>query len=511
MLTAAVCGNFFSSPSVEAIYECIKACTEKNAPGCLLVVKNYTGDILNFSLAKEMAIQDGLNVKMVIIGDDVALMNQNKEVGRRGLAGTVFIHKIAGAMSEKGKNLNDIYETLKEVEKKLFTIGLALGSCIVPGNTSANFSLEADEFEIGLGIHGEKGFKKMKMMDASEIVKMCMNILITNSGISKGDKICLMINNLGSITNPELYICANEVLKYFENKEVIIEKIYLGTFMTALEMPGVSFTIMNTSKLNIFEYLDAVTRCNSWHYNDFYIANRDYTYKLNKNHNEISKIKLDGLNDEQKKSNEFNAKLFSEMANSLIKSEELLSNLDSITGDGDFGLNMSKLGKMILDSIQKNEVNLYDIKETTHHFSLIVQKIGGTSGAVFGIFLLKFSNYLKNLNKKDTSYSLEEILNAFKSGINGVSNISGAKSGDRTFLDSLIPAIEIFENEIKNMNSSSYKNILNASIEGAEKTKNMFPKKGRSSYLGERVIGFEDPGAKCISLLFNVWYEQIIN
>lgn len=509
MLSAAVCGNFFSSPSVEAIYECIKACTSINGPGCLLIVKNYTGDILNFGLAKEMAIQDGLNVKMIVIGDDIALMKENNDVGRRGLAGTVFIHKIAGALSEKGEKLNEIFDILEKVSKNIFTIGISLGSCIVPGNILPNFVLNDDEFELGLGIHGEKGLKIMKMMNAKEIVQLCFELLLENCKILKDDKIIIMINNLGSVTIPELYICANEIIELMKLKSIKIEKLYIGTYMTALEMPGLSFTILNVSELNVTDYIDSSVRSHYWHYNDLFSENRDYKYKIKvKESSQKISDKIIELDNNQIEFSKYLKSLVSELANKLIISEEVLSELDSKTGDGDFGLNMSKLGHMVLESVKENKIDFTNLKVLSYQLSLIVQKIGGTSGAVFGIFLLKFSQYLNSVICNDSIYTNHDILNAFKAGINGVTTISGAKLGYRTFLDSLIPAVEQMEIQIlKEIEIDFHKNIYEASIKGSNNTKLLFPKKGRSSYLGERVLGYEDPGAKCISYLFEVWYN----
>lgn len=494
MLSAAVCGNVFTSPSVDAIYQAIITCTTAKGPGCLLIVKNYTGDVLNFGLAQELAKQKGLNVKMVIVGDDVALLDK-KTVGRRGIAGTIFVHKIAGALSEKGASLDKVFEVCKKISESISTMGVGLGPCIIPGNKEASFQLKDDEIEIGLGIHGEAGAKKVKMEKADLVIDQIFNYLLKSDVYKKGNKVCVMINNLGGITNLENYIVAKRSLEILENKEILVKRIYVGSFMTALEMAGVSISLLklDENENEVLELLDLETQSPAWHLSQK-VESKKILIKPSIQEKEIYEKK-------ETEESKYFEKLLKLLANEAIKNEDYLCELDSKCGDGDFGNNFARAGKYILNNI--SNLPLYDYSKSLYEISLLVQKIGGTSGVVFGLFLLKLSQYLQG---KDQVTS-KDWLEGFKFGIQGVTNLSGAKKGDRTFLDSLIPAIETLEYEItKGFDFNHSPNaIYESAKKGCDDTKNMLPKKGRGTYLGDRILGSADPGSKAIELLFQVW------
>lgn len=497
MLSAAVCGNVFTSPSVDAIFQAIITCTTTKGPGCLLIVKKYTGDILNFGLALELALQKGLKVKMVVVGDDVSLLKQ-KTVGRRGIAGTVFVHKISGALSEKGASLDQVFEMATKVSESISSMGVGLGPCIIPGNKESSFHLNDDEIEMGLGIHGEAGAKKMKMEKGDVIIDHLFEYLFESNVYNKGDRVCVMVNNLGGITSLENYIVAKRSLEILHSKEISVERIYVGTFMTALEMAGVSVTLLKVEKddQKVLELLDLETESPAWHLSP--------KVEFNKKLIQPTLEKTEIYEKKETEETKYLEKLLEKLANVAIKNEQYLCELDSKCGDGDFGNNFARAGKYVLNNI--SNLPLHDLSKSVYEISLLVQKIGGTSGAVFGVFLLKVSQSLKGKEQIEP----KDWLEAFKFGIQGVTNLSGAKKGDRTFLDSLIPAVESLENEILNgYNSQKSPQIIATSAHnGCEATKDILPKKGRGTYLGDRVLGYVDPGSKAIDLLFQTWSEK---
>ncbi|MBW6411101.1 dihydroxyacetone kinase subunit DhaK [Clostridium weizhouense] len=254
MLDGAVCGEVFTSPTPDQVYEAIKA--TDNGNGVLLVIKNYTGDVMNFEMAKEMAEMEGINVEQVIVNDDVAVENSLYTAGRRGIAGTVFVHKIAGAKAESGGNLENVKAVAEKVINNVRSMGMSLSSCIVPAAGKANFSLGEDEIEIGMGIHGEPGTHREKISTADEVAEHLLSKILDDISIAKGDDVAVMINGLGSTPYMELYIINKKVNEILKDKGISTHKTFVGEFMTSLEMAGCSISILKLDD-ELKELLDA--------------------------------------------------------------------------------------------------------------------------------------------------------------------------------------------------------------------------------------------------------------
>ncbi|MDO5515991.1 MAG: dihydroxyacetone kinase subunit DhaK [Clostridium sp.] len=242
MLDAAVCGEVFTSPTPDQIYEAIKAVDAKK--GVLLVIKNYTGDVMNFEMAKDMAEMDGIKVEEVIVNDDVAVENSLYTAGRRGIAGTVFVHKIAGAKAQKGGTLQEVKDVASKVIDNVRSMGMSLSSCIVPAAGKPNFTIGEDEMEIGMGIHGEPGVSRKKLGTADEVAQELVDKILNDIDIKSNDEVAVMINGLGSTPNMELYIVNKKVNEILNEKKIKVYKTFVGEFMTSLEMAGCSVSIL---------------------------------------------------------------------------------------------------------------------------------------------------------------------------------------------------------------------------------------------------------------------------
>lgn len=254
MLDAAVCGSVFTSPTPDKVYEAIKAV--KSDKGVLLIIKNYSGDVMNFEMARDMAEMDGIKVESVIVDDDVAVENSTYTIGRRGIAGTVFVHKIAGAKAEEGASLEEVKDIAEKVIKNLRSMGVALTSCIVPEAKKPTFTLKEDEMEIGVGIHGEPGIHRETLKNSDEITEKLLNKILEDLKISSGEEVALMINGLGATPLMELYIVNNKAHKILKEKGINIYKTYVGEFMTSLEMAGCSITLLKLDN-ELKQFLDA--------------------------------------------------------------------------------------------------------------------------------------------------------------------------------------------------------------------------------------------------------------
>ena len=241
MLDAAVAGNVFASPSPDRI---LKGIQEANTgKGVLMVIKNYSGDIMNFEMAKELAEMEGLNVKSVIVKDDVAVPDSTYSTGRRGIAGTIFVHKIAGAKAEEGATLDEVLTIAQKTADNTRSMGMAMSSCILPGVGKPGFILKENEIEIGMGIHGEPGIRKTNIKPAREIVEiLCHKILKDMDFVDS--EVAVIVNGLGATPSMELYIIAKEVDEFLKLNNINPYKYFVGNFMTSLEMAGCSISLL---------------------------------------------------------------------------------------------------------------------------------------------------------------------------------------------------------------------------------------------------------------------------
>jgi dihydroxyacetone kinase-like protein len=242
MLDGAVAGAVFTSPTPDQVYEAVKAVD--GGKGVLLVIKNYTGDILNFEMAAEMAEAEGIMVDKVVVNDDVAVENSTWTSGRRGIAGTIFIHKIAGAKAEAGGDLAEVKRVAEKVIANVRSMGMALSPCIVPAAGKPSFTLEENEVEIGMGIHGEPGTHREEIRTADEIADHLLGKIIADMPLTADDEVAVMINGLGGTPLMELYIVNRRVAEVLSSKGIRVARTYTGNYMTSLEMAGFSITLL---------------------------------------------------------------------------------------------------------------------------------------------------------------------------------------------------------------------------------------------------------------------------
>jgi len=254
MLDGAVAGEVFTSPTPDQVFGAIKAVDQ--GEGVLLVIKNYTGDIMNFEMAAEMAEAEGIDVKQVVVNDDVAVENSTYTTGRRGIAGTIFIHKIAGAAAEAGKSLNKVQSIANKVVNNVRSMGMSLTPCTIPAAGKPGFELEEDEMEVGLGIHGEPGTYKDEIKTADEIAEILVGKILDDIEYKSGDKAAVLVNGLGGTPLMELYIVNRKVKELLDEKGIEVHKTIVGNYMTSLEMAGCSVSLLKLDD-ELIEYLDA--------------------------------------------------------------------------------------------------------------------------------------------------------------------------------------------------------------------------------------------------------------
>ena len=242
MLDGAVAGAVFTSPTPDQVFEAIKAAN--GGKGVLLVIKNYTGDVMNFEMAADMARDEGIEVEQVIVADDVAVENSTWTTGRRGIAGTIFVHKLAGACAEAGGDLAEVKRIAEKVIENVRSMGMAVDACTVPAAGKPSFDLADDEIEIGIGIHGEPGVNREKIGTVDEISDKLLDKILAEGIYNSGDEVAVLVNGMGGTPLMELFIANKHVHKVLADKGIKVAKTIVGNYMTSLDMEGFSITLL---------------------------------------------------------------------------------------------------------------------------------------------------------------------------------------------------------------------------------------------------------------------------
>ncbi|KAL4196053.1 hypothetical protein AMTRI_Chr04g181440 [Amborella trichopoda] len=506
MLTAAICGNVFTSPTVNSILAGIRAVT--GPKGCLLIVKNYTGDRLNFGLAAEQAKAEGYKVETVIVGDDCALPPPRGVAGRRGLAGTIFVHKIAGAAADAGLSLVEVAAEAKRASEMVGTVGVALSLCTLPGQVTSD-RLGPGKMELGLGIHGEPGAAVIDLQPVDVVVSLVLKQILSTEAhyvpITRGSRVVLMINGLGATPLMELMIASGKAIPQLQLEHgLAVDRVYTGSFMTSLDMAGFSISVMKAD-YSILQRLDAPTKAPCW-------PPSSRPQELNEQAH-ILEAAIEAS------------------ANAVINLRDVLNEWDSKVGDGDCGTTMFRGATTILEDMKKH-YPLNDAAATVNEIGCSIGRVmGGTSGVLYDIFCK--AAYAKLKEKQSSTVTPKGWVDALEAAIGAVSKYGGASAGYRTLLDALIPACgALQEGNPPSLLSLSHTHIhmhppsspptppprlaagddpltafvlsSEAAITGAESTKNMQAQAGRSTYItGDVLSTVPDPGAMAAA----AWYR----
>ena len=489
MLSAGVAGEVFTSPDTDSIFAAIKAVAGK--PGALLVVKNYTGDRLNFGLAAEMARSEGISVEMIIVDDDVALNGSGSATGARGLAGTVFVHKLVGAAAAEGKTLTDLASLGKAVVRSLATMGVSFSAGISPAVGKPSFELDEDEMELGLGIHGEPGVIRTKLQPADQLTETLLTRILKDRNFSAQKRIAVLINNLGATTEMELAIVARHATLFLDRSGFTVERLYAGTFLSSLDMAGISISVLGLND-EWLRWLDAPTTAPAWPN-----AAKQRPRPANLQSAPPASVNMAFTARENPESDlgKNVERAIRAACEALFQAEPQLTELDRITGDGDLGASMKRASIVIKEAIPSYPLN--DISATLKALGHTLRhELGGSSGPLYGVLFLRAGNVLENSGR----IGLTEWATAFDEGCRAISELGGAKPGDRTMLDAFDP----FLKTLREAGTGTPREALLAAVDeaqrGAEATAQMKPRLGRSSYLQDRVLGHPDPGAIAVAI-----------
>lgn len=262
MLSAAIAGAVFTSPTPDQILEAIKEADQ--GAGVFMVVKNYSGDIMNFEMAQELAEMEGIEVASVVVDDDIAVENSLYTQGRRGVAGTIFVHKILGHAAREGKSLAEIKDLADKIVPNIHTIGLGLSGATVPEVGKPGFVLAEDEIEYGIGIHGEPGYRKESMQPSRQLAEELTGKLLEAFEAKAGERYALLINGMGATPLMEQYVFTNDVASILGDAGLDVAFKKLGNYMTSIDMAGLSLTLMKIAEDAWLEALESPVKTIAW-------------------------------------------------------------------------------------------------------------------------------------------------------------------------------------------------------------------------------------------------------
>lgn len=511
MLDAAVCGDVFASPSQIQVYKAIRATAGDK--GTLLIIKNYSGDVMNFKNAALLAAEDGLPVDYIKVDDDIAVKDSLYTVGRRGVAGTVFVHKIAGAAAESGEELPKVKTIAEKVIANVKSIGFALSSCTVPAKGTPTFELGDDEMEYGVGIHGEPGISKIKMTKAGKLAErmvkaLCDELCLETNG---GDRVAVLINGFGASPLMELYLLYDEVAGELADRGIKVVRSFVGNYMTSIDMAGASLSILKldnelegllnspcetpalkvSGSVNSVEYscpfaeLVNQTECS------FEVETSEQYAKIGQTLN---------INNFQY--------IVDVMSASIIANEVLFCEMDSHAGDGDFGMSVAKGFRQLKrewKEILKTSGD--DVGAFLNSSSLVIMEhCGGASGPIWGSAFRAAGKLLagkKEIGMTDFSQMMQEAVKGVQT--TGERSFGrGAVVGDKTLIDALAPCADSWSAcaaENKSI-KEAFELGAAAAREGAESTKKIAARMGRAGTVGDRSIGYPDAGAYGLGVIF---------
>ena len=531
MLSAAVSGDVFTSPSVDAVLAAIQAVAGPG--GVLLIVKNYTGDRLNFGLAAELARAQGIDVAMVVVADDVALAANGDHAGRRGLAGTLLVHKLAGAAAAAGRPLAEVVAVARGCAQAMGTMGVALGACTVPAAGRPGFTLGSDEVELGLGIHGEAGVQRVPLASADALVAQLLDRICTDLALRAGEPVALLVNSLGGTPAMELAIVQRAAVLQAQARGLVVQRLISGALLTALEMPGVSITLLRLDNERLV-LLDAPTRAPAWPL----VAGRPLPMAAPRQALAGAALPAESLTpaqapavdppasspgaasrtaqqagsgaDQGTVSGTATGQVLGAVLAALLAAQDELTRLDQAVGDGDLGISLARGASAITDSLPT--LPLHPPAALLRHLAGTVRlAVGGTSGPLYAIGLMRAAQALDHPTEAatgpQTAASTARLAAALAAAAQGIAQVGGATAGECTMLDALLPAAAALQQAAAAglPPAAAWPAAVAAAEAGTAATATLVPRRGRSSYLGARAIGHVDPGAQAVV----VWLKAL--
>ncbi|WP_180064036.1 dihydroxyacetone kinase subunit DhaK [Acinetobacter sp. YH16042] len=510
MLDAAVCGDVFASPSQIQVYKALQqVATDK---GVLMIIKNYSGDMMNFQNGAALATEDGVKVDYVKVADDIAVKDSLYTVGRRGVAGTVFVHKIAGAAASKGLELVEVKAIAQKAADNVISLGFAYSSCTVPAKGTPTFTLADDEMEYGVGIHGEPGIRREKILPSKKMAQRIVDDLFLDRPDMK--EVAVLVNGFGTTPLQELYVFNNDVCQHLANKGIKIYRTFVGNYMTSIDMNGASVSLLAVDD-ELKTYLNAAANTPAFKMDGSAAQPLTFTTKDSATEAVVN-TQVETQPEHAVISNEqFTIEnmryVVDVMSVCIIRNEVPFCELDAHAGDGDFGMSVAKGFKQLKREwqslIQAQQMDKFMLNCSM----IIMEHCGGASGPIWGS---AFRAAAKSIQGKSvlTVADFAEMLQAAVKGIQTTGERSfgrGAVVGDKTLIDALVPCADSWSAHTDKTFKENFVLGAKAAVQGAENTKEIVARMGRAGTAGDRSLGYPDVGAHGLGVIFTDIAEHI--
>lgn len=519
MLDAAVCGDVFASPSQIQVYQAIKE-TAGNK-GALLIIKNYSGDMMNFKNAAYLASEDGMKVDYVRVDDDIAVEDSLYTVGRRGVAGTVLVHKIAGAAAEEGRELEQVKAVAEKAIANVRSLGFALTSCTVPAKGTPTFELAEDEMEYGVGIHGEPGIKRERVLSADQLAERMVASVLKDLAISPGDaaEVAVLVNGFGGTPLHEQYLFNFAVTKELAKRNVKLYRTFVGNFMTSIDMAGLSVSVMKLDeelKELLSKESDAPAFKVTGHEQRPEYPVADDTASQDETASYVVEVHEEWAQITGNQVTMPNMIYWvHQMGEVIIQNEIPFCELDAHAGDGDFGMSVAKGFKQLKREwrgiVTQPELTIASFLNACS--LVIMEYCGGASGPIWGSAFRAASKAIEG--KEELSVAdFAEMLQAAVRGIQSTGERSfgrGAVVGDKTLIDALVPCANAWLqcSESGDHFLTAFAKGAEAAVEGAKATEQIVARMGRAGTVGERSLGYPDAGAYALGVIFTALSNEM--
>ena len=508
MVDAVAIGEIFSSPTAKSFLDAMRAANGGAGVACLY--GNYAGDNMNVKMAMSMAEREGITVKTVVANDDVPSAPKGDEAKRRGVAGEILMWKVGAAKAAMGGSLDEVIAAAQKAIDNTRSIGIGLSACIIPAVGHANFTIEHGNMEVGIGHHGEPGIDVRKTVSASEMADLMLKVVLPDLPFGKGDRVALLVSGLGATPIMELYILYGELAKRLEAQGITVVFNKVGNLFTSLEMMGVTLTMMKVDD-ELEACLKAPCDCVGINVAGNASAGRSYSGSVEGTAKTVAAAApaakvaaaprtISGPTVAMATAGD----VVRDLITTINSNRAYLSEIDGLIGDGDHGINMSKGFTGCGTRLDALGAAANDLPKAFEQLSqALMDDIGGSMGPLYGNFFLGFVNTLEPYAEMDARL-FGEALAAAVSNVQGMGN---AKVGDKTLIDTMVPALNAFTEAVGA--GSSFADALKAMSVAAEagknSTKDLQARIGRSARLGARSIGVLDAGAtSCFLILQSI-------
>lgn len=495
LVDGAVTGKVFASPSASQVRSVAKAADQGG--GIILAFLNYAGDVLHFGMAAELLKSDGYDVRSSVVTDDVASAPADQISKRRGIAGGLAVLKVASAAAEAGLPIDEVLKILKKTNDRTRTFGVAFSGCTLPGSENPLFVVPKGKMAVGLGVHGEPGIFELDLGTADSVAKLLVDKLLEDVPSNPGKRAIVLLNGLGAAKYEELFVTFECVANRFKAAGIELVDGEVGEFVTSLDMGGLSLTVVWVDE-DIEKYW--FVPCDSPAFRKTKIVDEplDSSVKFN-TEPEPLKVNKKG-SDSSRAAAAYIAKALDQIKDVIAENESMLGDLDAVAGDGDHGAGMTRGSKAAAEAA-KWLVNEGAGAQTTlaGAGARWSEQAGGASGALWGAALIAAGNALgddKNLDDKS-------FANAVRAFVKSIQNLGGANIGDKTMVDAQVPFADVFESAISQGSQfvDAWNRAAVAASSASKATADLIPKMGRARVLGEKSVGFQDPGATSFSLI----------